>query len=318
MATGTRAVMVAVRDLDASSHGLLRKAAALAKQRRAPLHMVHAIGLPYAPLHASMASVREAAHAELDDRRKLLLKLARRLKLKGVRTMASVTWDFPVADAIVRLVLRHRPQLLLVESHRHGRFARMWLTNTDWELIRHCPCPLWLSKTMTLPARGTVIAALDPYHAHAKPAGLDDVILRQAVATAGSDASRVVAAHVQFVPPSVASEGTIEAYWIALSDEERAAFHTDALKRISRLAARYQLPPKNLVALQGDPSFHLPRVAVRHKAALLVMGAVSRSGLERIFIGSTAERVLDHISCDVLIVKPRGFTSGVPRRAPRG
>ena len=42
-------------------------------------------------------------------------------------------------------------------------------------------------------------------------------------------------------------------------------------------------------------------------ASLLVMGAVSRSRLQEIFLGSTAERVLDRIGCDVLVVKPADF-----------
>jgi universal stress protein E len=40
-------------------------------------------------------------------------------------------------------------------------------------------------------------------------------------------------------------------------------------------------------------------------ADLVVMGAVSRSALQRLFVGSTAEQVLDMLACDVLIVKPR-------------
>jgi len=43
------------------------------------------------------------------------------------------------------------------------------------------------------------------------------------------------------------------------------------------------------------------------------MGAVSRSALARLLIGNTAERVLDKLSCDVLIVKPRGFTATLTR-----
>jgi universal stress protein E len=40
------------------------------------------------------------------------------------------------------------------------------------------------------------------------------------------------------------------------------------------------------------------------RASLVVMGAISRSGLKRIFIGNTAEQVLDSLRCDLLIVKP--------------
>ena len=37
------------------------------------------------------------------------------------------------------------------------------------------------------------------------------------------------------------------------------------------------------------------------------MGAISRSGMKGVFIGNTAERVLNGLKCDVLVVKPRGF-----------
>ena len=45
-------------------------------------------------------------------------------------------------------------------------------------------------------------------------------------------------------------------------------------------------------------------MAKRWQADALVMGAVSRSALKRLFIGNTAERVLDSVNCDVVVVKP--------------
>jgi nucleotide-binding universal stress UspA family protein len=39
---------------------------------------------------------------------------------------------------------------------------------------------------------------------------------------------------------------------------------------------------------------------------------VSRSRLEEIFIGSTAERVLDRIPCDTLVIKPVEFGKDLP------
>ena len=45
------------------------------------------------------------------------------------------------------------------------------------------------------------------------------------------------------------------------------------------------------------------------------MGVVARSGLKRLLIGNTAERVLDHLPCDLLVIKPEGFRGKVlPRR----
>ena len=310
-----RSVMVAIRDLDAS-RGLIRKAAGLAKQRRAALHLVHAIALPHGALQAPMASVRAAVRGEIEDRRQALLKIAAGVQAAGVKTLASVVWDYPVADALVRMVLRHRPQLLVVESHRHGRFARLWLSNTDWELVRQCPCPLWLSKTTNIAAQGHVIAAIDPYHAHAKPAALDDLILRQALEAAGGDVRRVTACHVFSLPRLSIVDGAVETYWMTMSEAERTGIHADALQRINKLADKYGLG-KNVLVLDGDPTYQLQRLARRRKASVIVMGAVSRSALKRIFIGNTAERLLDEAGCDVLVVKPRGFKTGVSRIAPR-
>jgi universal stress protein E len=44
------------------------------------------------------------------------------------------------------------------------------------------------------------------------------------------------------------------------------------------------------------------------------MGAISRSGIKRLFVGHTAERVIDRLGCDVLVLKPAGFRTPVPRR----
>jgi nucleotide-binding universal stress UspA family protein len=66
--------------------------------------------------------------------------------------------------------------------------------------------------------------------------------------------------------------------------------------------------------VNGPPAREIPAVARRTGAELVVMGAVSRSGLRRVFIGSTAERVLDALPCDVLVIRPRGTRTQV---APR-
>jgi universal stress protein E len=42
------------------------------------------------------------------------------------------------------------------------------------------------------------------------------------------------------------------------------------------------------------------------------MGAISRTRLQEVFIGSTAERVLDRLPCDVLVVKPGDFAERLP------
>ena len=69
-----------------------------------------------------------------------------------------------------------------------------------------------------------------------------------------------------------------------------------------------------LAVLEGAPREALPQAARDYKASLVVMGAMSRSGMQRLLVGNTAEAVLDHLTCDVLVMKPGKFQSKVPRR----
>lgn len=55
--------------------------------------------------------------------------------------------------------------------------------------------------------------------------------------------------------------------------------------------------------IAGKPSKTLVPFANEINASLVVMGAVSKGILETLFIGNTAERVLDKLSCDILVVK---------------
>jgi universal stress protein E len=69
--------------------------------------------------------------------------------------------------------------------------------------------------------------------------------------------------------------------------------------------------------VEGNPSEQIPRLAKKLGADIVVMGALSRSGLGRIFIGNTAERVLGALNCDVLVVKPADFVAKLAAQ-PRG
>lgn len=306
-------IMVAVQALDRSSRALLRKAAMLARARGCDLELIHVIALPFAPGVSRRANLRLAVQEIIDDCKHKLLKLASSAELNGIPTDVTVAWDYPAADGLVRRVLKRRPQLLLAESHRHARLARPFLSNTDWDLIRKCPCPLWLSKS-TRELDGPVIAALDPLHAHAKPSALDDNILQHALQTAQHRPARVLAFHSYTLPAPPIVDGAVEAYWIGMSEQEIERYEAKLHQELDRLSVRYRIPAKNRLLVTGDPAFTLPRIVRKQRASAVVMGAVSRSALTRLFIGHTAERVIDSLSCDVLVVKPRGFkTRVVPR-----
>ena len=75
---------------------------------------------------------------------------------------------------------------------------------------------------------------------------------------------------------------------------------------------RYKVSERAVHLAEGEPSRELVRLVRRFRAQLVVMGAVSRTGLKRLFIGNTAEKIIDALDCDVCIVKPPGFRTSVP------
>jgi universal stress protein E len=147
------------------------------------------------------------------------------------------------------------------------------------------------------------LAALDPFHAHDKPSLLDREIVDAAQAVAAMVHGSVHATHVYRPFTSYISAVPMsEAAAAALPAQEKA--YTAAIRRgFYEAVSRYGIARKKAHLVCGDPAVALPALARSLRAGLVVMGAMSRSGLKRIFIGNTAERVLDTLHCDVLIVR---------------
>jgi nucleotide-binding universal stress UspA family protein len=61
------------------------------------------------------------------------------------------------------------------------------------------------------------------------------------------------------------------------------------------------------VLLEGDPATEIVQYAQDADMDLIVMGTHGRTGLERLLMGSVAEKVMREAKCSVLVVKlPRG------------
>jgi nucleotide-binding universal stress UspA family protein len=65
--------------------------------------------------------------------------------------------------------------------------------------------------------------------------------------------------------------------------------------------------PVNHVLLEGDPAMEIVNYSRDAGIDLIVMGTHGRTGLERLLMGSVAERVIREALCSILVVKlPKG------------
>jgi universal stress protein E len=93
-----------------------------------------------------------------------------------------------------------------------------------------------------------------------------------------------------------------------IADAMRAE-HTEA---VERLCKEHGVAPDRTHVQQGGTRQALLALTEQLRADAVVMGALSRSGLKGLFLGNTAEDVLDRLHCDLVIVKPAGFTAVWP------
>jgi len=315
MAHSIRRILVAIRDLHHAPRTELRKAAEFARATKATIELFHAVDIPVRFDRAVAAlpagTIGKLTLTKLGTAERRLQQFARMASLRGVEVTQCVNADYPPHEAVIRRAERIGADLVVAGTRPHGMAQRLFLKNTDWELIRQCPCPLLLVKSTRSYAGSVVLAAVDPFHSHAKPADLDVRLLDlgKTVAQAFKGSLHVFHAYmplIEMVPLPTALAIP------ALAPPEAEKAHTQLVaSELARLAASVGVPPRSRHLRMGVIASELCKTARDTRASVVVMGAVSRSTLRRIFIGSTAESVLDELNCDALIVKPRGFKSAV-------
>jgi universal stress protein E len=314
-----RRILVAIKEPDEKNLPALEKAVQLAKAYRAELQLFHA--LP-APVYLSLDGREYRVATRAQQARRLELRnrleaLATPCRKHGLTVSVHVAWDAPSGEAIVRRARHIRADLIVAATHAGPR-RRMWpLRLTDWDLLRLSPDPVLLVKNAPAYRNPVILAAVDPTHAFAKPAKLDEAILSAADSVRAALRGTLHAVHA-YVPMPVEAAGP--ALWNPeatqlLNDRVRAY----ALARLKALFKKVKVPRSRQHVIGARPIDAVLKVADAIDCDIVVMGAVSRSGLKRVFIGNTAENVLDQLRCDVLVVKPPGFQSRLKQllRVPR-
>ncbi len=103
------------------------------------------------------------------------------------------------------------------------------------------------------------------------------------------------------VLPTEGSIGAVEA-WPALAD----AMRHNAEQNMAKLenTEDVRLLPHEVILRSGDPWDVISQVLADKNVDLIVMGTQGHGGIKKLFLGSTAEKVIRHATCPVLTVGP--------------
>jgi universal stress protein E len=237
----------------------------------------------------------------LDERRERAAALARAVESEGVRGTSKAVWSHPMHAAVATEVEAGGFDLVVAAPanlHQAGGERRGGgLTHGDWQVVTNARAPLLLVKSDGRTRYRSIVAAVDPFHTHAKPAALDQHILRCARTMQRRTRATLAAVHCYLPVEYFGADLT----HMAPSDPRLVDARLEAVRA---LCTEADVPPDSAKLVAGAPHTVLHDMQQRGAADLIVMGALARGRFAELVLGNTAERVLHHGTGDVLVVTP--------------
>ena len=233
-------------------------------------------------------------------------EMVAKVKAAGVSVEVNRSTERNVVHVIRREAAARQPRYVVKGTHYHTPTERAKLTYEDWELIRDLEYPLWIVKPGEWREPPVIVAAVDPVHAHDKPAHLDRRIIEHAKNVAKITEGKLKVVHSY---QSIEEIG-LRATWAFKPqklpvDELNAKIHREHDHALKVLAESLDLASDSVFLVPGRAEDVIPAFAEGQRASLVVMGALARSKLKQRIIGSTAARALDNMPCDVLVAHAR-------------
>lgn len=224
----------------------------------------------------------------------------------------TLSWGAMAAQQAIRHVLRGDVDLLIKAAGAPA--AGPGFRSVDMELLRKCPCPVWLLRPPIPPLKGAHVAVavdvLSPSEAE-RDLSLRLLQLGRRLADSGDGVLDVISCwdyefenylrNSAWAP--VPEDQVLRAVMNAEASHRSAV---DDCLRAAGIGARVELCTR-----RGQPREVIADVAREREVDTLVMGSLGRTGIPGFVIGNTAEDVMQRVECSLLAMKPAGFVSPV-------
>ncbi len=303
--------LLVATDFSPHAAAALRTAAWLAQRSDGEITIAHVVAevpvvvaaLAYdAFLGEDIERTERELRRDSDER---LAEIEREIMATGVR-VKGMTLAGPPFVALTHAVQSEGYDLVVCGSRGHSKFREFLVGSTARRLIQKCPCAVWTTHS-DVPERPTaVLAAVDFSE-------LSRIALSQACWIAQQAAAPLHVVHV--LEPRTLDAPLLEAVCQRSGANWQDAMCSAARRRLQALVDDVVVGSSLTPSLHvdfGEPWAFLRDTAHQTKADLVVMGTVGRSGVQGVWLGNTAEKLLGVMDCAVLTVKPPGFMSPIP------
>lgn len=242
--------------------------------------------------------------------------VAARSSLKIAETTVSVKVsllsDKALNVQIVRHVIQNSHDLLIKNAESSS--SSKGFKALDMQLLRNCPCALYLSKSFKHAQKNARVAvAVDAVDdkKEARNLSVNLLELSHSMAKHYSGKLNVITCwHFVF------EDYLRDSVWVKTTDEELERLLKEEkqghLKKLESLMQEAKVSDEHQVhLLKGRPEVQIPSFINENNIDILVMGTVARTGITGFIIGNTAENILQELDCSLLALKPAGFVSPI-------
>jgi nucleotide-binding universal stress UspA family protein len=299
-------------DFSGQSRQALQVAVPLARQQRAKISLVHVVppvtplvtfpgdGV-YLPVPGDNLNLLRATRAQLN-------RLAAELLPKNL-TGKKLVREGNAAHEVVAVARSIRADLIVLSTHSRSSFQRVVFGSTAERIVRHAPCSVITVRRQPGMSTGKKSAAGKtaypqrlPWKRILVPLDFSLTSLR-ALEAALPLAMRSGAALylLNVVEPNPYAAG-MDGAMLVTPDAARLRESRKQLPRVAEHFVPESIPVTSLV-LRGRAAGVIVETALQNRVDLIVLSTHGHAGLDRLLLGSTAEQVVRHAGCPVLVVR---------------
>ena len=292
--------LLTVVDLRQRHSAALQRAAVLARESDAALHVLACIEPPWSwPLLEH--EVRDKARdGFLLEARQQLDAQCGPLRHQGLNVTSQVVWAADPHAEILRYVEEMQPDVVLKDVEQVSELRRTFTTPLDWQLLRDCAAPLHLVGEGGHAHPKRIAAAVDTASDKTPDSPLNRRIVEAANTLALQCDAELHLVHA-FDPMAVflGDFSGFSASWADLAGDLQASERSDFL----HFADECGVPQDRRHFLLGPPTLTLVEFTREVGIDVLVMGRIQRRGLQR-YVGNTTEHLLYQMPGSVLAIRP--------------
>lgn len=215
--------------------------------------------------------------AELARHEAWLEKLVASENLDGIEVTTQVEWSEDWRQALANSAAQYDCDLIVKSAYEHSTPGRFLLKTSDWAVLRKAKSPVLLVKRDSIAPVRRILIAINPKVEDPAHRQLNDDII-----SAGKQITE--------------DRDDFELHAVCAYTGSEAFTHPPELAKLVGIDA------DKAHCTAGSPDDVIVDCAKLLETELVIIGTVSRSGIQALTKGNTAERALDRLDTDVLVI----------------